>query len=208
MKVEDLLNPVRTQTDGQELRSGGMQAPSQQQPLEMVYSSRSPSQSLSYTSSPSLVYSPSTPSGKKQKLRKDAPIIRKAQTKGVVQFPAHEAGDDEVLATQFELYRITPRGNIAEHCHKYPYSSDKKEFQENTGRDGFQGKTYSSLLWGGQHAYPLTVFQYTFTVPGDSREYTVMWDYNIGLVRITPFFKSCNYSKVRCSSFQRLFCYY
>lgn len=24
-----------------------------------------------------------------------------------------------------------------------------------------------------------------------------MWDYNIGLVRITPFFKCCNYSKVR-----------
>ena len=23
-----------------------------------------------------------------------------------------------------------------------------------------------------------------------------MWDYNIGLVRITPFFKSCKYSKV------------
>jgi hypothetical protein len=26
-----------------------------------------------------------------------------------------------------------------------------------------------------------------------------MWDYNIGLVRITPFFKSCKYSKVCCS---------
>ena len=23
-----------------------------------------------------------------------------------------------------------------------------------------------------------------------------MWDYNIGLVRITPFFKCCKYSKV------------
>jgi hypothetical protein len=27
-----------------------------------------------------------------------------------------------------------------------------------------------------------------------------MWDYNVGLVRITPFFKSCNYSKVSASS--------
>jgi hypothetical protein len=26
-----------------------------------------------------------------------------------------------------------------------------------------------------------------------------MWDYNVGLVRITPFFKSCNYSKVSAS---------
>ena len=41
------------------------------------------------------------------------------------------------------------------------------------------------------------VFQYTFKVPGDDREYTVMWDYNVGLVRITPFFKCCKYSKVR-----------
>ncbi|KUJ17006.1 uncharacterized protein LY89DRAFT_718712 [Mollisia scopiformis] len=42
--------------------------------------------------------------------------------------------------------------------------------------------------------YPL-VFQYVFKVPGDDKEYTVMWDYNIGLVRITPFFKCCKYSK-------------
>ncbi len=41
------------------------------------------------------------------------------------------------------------------------------------------------------------VFQYTFKVPGDEREYTVMWDYNVGLVRITPFFKCCKYSKVK-----------
>jgi hypothetical protein len=33
-------------------------------------------------------------------------------------------------------------------------------------------------------------------MPGKDAEYTVMWDYNIGLVRLTPFFKSCNYGKV------------
>lgn len=42
------------------------------------------------------------------------------------------------------------------------------------------------------------VFQYTFRLPEDqSKEYVVMWDYQIGLVRITPFFKACKYSKVR-----------
>lgn len=46
---------------------------------------------------------------------------------------------------------------------------------------------------------PILVFQYTFKVPGDDKEYIVMWDYNIGLVRITPFFKCCKYSKVRIS---------
>lgn len=42
------------------------------------------------------------------------------------------------------------------------------------------------------------MFQYTFVVPDDptKKEHTVMWDYNTGLVRITPFFKACKYSKV------------
>lgn len=44
------------------------------------------------------------------------------------------------------------------------------------------------------------VFKYDFQLPGDDTEYTVMWDYNIGLVRMTPFFKCCNYGKVRVSS--------
>jgi hypothetical protein len=42
-----------------------------------------------------------------------------------------------------------------------------------------------------------TVFQYTFKIPGEDAEYPVLWDYNVGLVRITPFFKCCKYSKVR-----------
>lgn len=41
------------------------------------------------------------------------------------------------------------------------------------------------------------VFQYMFKVPGDESDYTVMWDYNVGLVRMTPFFKCCKYSKVQ-----------
>lgn len=40
------------------------------------------------------------------------------------------------------------------------------------------------------------MFQYTYKLPGEEKEYTVVWDYNIGLVRMTPFFKSCKYSKV------------
>jgi hypothetical protein len=41
-----------------------------------------------------------------------------------------------------------------------------------------------------------TVFQYTYKRPGEEKEYVVVWDYNVGLVRMTPFFKSCKYSKV------------
>lgn len=42
---------------------------------------------------------------------------------------------------------------------------------------------------------PILVFQYVFKIPGDETEYAVMWDYNVGLVRMTPFFKCCKYSK-------------
>ena len=41
------------------------------------------------------------------------------------------------------------------------------------------------------------MFTYTFTLPSEpNKDYPVMWDYQIGLVRITPFFKACKYSKV------------
>ena len=33
-------------------------------------------------------------------------------------------------------------------------------------------------------------------MPGEEKPYVVMWDYNVGLVRVTPFFKACGYSKV------------
>lgn len=40
------------------------------------------------------------------------------------------------------------------------------------------------------------MFQYTYKRPGDEKEYVVVWDYNVGLVRMTPFFKSCKFTKV------------
>lgn len=40
------------------------------------------------------------------------------------------------------------------------------------------------------------VFHYTYKKPGEEKEYVVVWDYNVGLVRMTPFFKSCKHSKV------------
>lgn len=45
-------------------------------------------------------------------------------------------------------------------------------------------------------AYQVVVFQYTYKTPGEEKPYTVVWDYNVGLVRMTPFFKSCKYAKV------------
>ena len=46
---------------------------------------------------------------------------------------------------------------------------------------------------------PSPVYHYNFRMPGDDATkdaHCVMWDYNIGLVRITAVFKSLNYPKV------------
>lgn len=42
----------------------------------------------------------------------------------------------------------------------------------------------------------LSGFQYTFNIAKHEKPFLVLWDYNTGLVRMTPFFKCCNYSKV------------
>lgn len=42
-----------------------------------------------------------------------------------------------------------------------------------------------------------TVFKYEFRLPDKEKIYTVMWDYNVGLVHMTPFFKCLEYTKVR-----------
>ncbi|KAF2840028.1 DNA-binding domain of Mlu1-box binding protein MBP1 [Patellaria atrata CBS 101060] len=108
---------------------------------------------------------------------KDAAIFVKAKFNGPVRFPPHEADGDEELRSHHKSFQIHPMGHIGEYCRNIPYQSEKKDFLARTGRDGFN------------------VFQYTYKVRGDDKEYVVMWDYNIGLVRITPFFKSLKHSK-------------
>jgi hypothetical protein len=175
MKVEDLLNPAPKQDEYE------VTAPS---PVAQQRPSLYPLQ----TQLPLAI------KACKRKLPKDAPVFRKAPTKGEVLFPPHESGEDAVLAKEHERFQIFPRGEIAQHCHHIPYSSDKKTFLSKTGRDAFEGEWRHSCH-GRRNADRAPVFQYTFKLPGEEREYVVMWDYNIGLVRITPFFKCCKYSK-------------
>lgn len=42
----------------------------------------------------------------------------------------------------------------------------------------------------------IVVFHYEFKRPGNEKPFVVMWDYQVGLVRITPFFKCLQFSKV------------
>lgn len=134
---------------------------------------------------------------------KDSGGFVKSKAKGTVNFAPFESLDEQSLQ-EIKRYQIYPFGKIQEYCRHIPYNSGKKDFYEKTGRESFEGQ-YSLEPTTGSDPVPLgldahhlvAVFQYIFKVPGEDHEYTVMWDYNVGLVRMTPFFKCCRYSKVR-----------
>ncbi|KAK1752098.1 hypothetical protein QBC47DRAFT_65452 [Echria macrotheca] len=100
------------------------------------------------------------------------------QSRGEVRFPPYENLNADALAT-LRRFGVNSVGSIQQSRKRIPYNSGKKEFSHKTGRDCFD------------------VFQYDFRPPGDDagQRYIIMWDYKIGLVRMTPFFKCCKYPK-------------
>ncbi|KAE8379075.1 hypothetical protein BDV26DRAFT_303866 [Aspergillus bertholletiae] len=118
----------------------------------------------------------SKPRQKKAKIAKDAPIFNPGEIRGELRYPPCEERSEE-LAQAHREFQLHPMGDIAEYPRHIPYNSDKKTFQEKTGRESFE------------------VFQYTFKIPGQEKQWTVTWDYNIGLVRTTHLFKCQQYSK-------------
>lgn len=90
-------------------------------------------------------------------------------------------------------------GHIAEYPRHIPYNSEKKTFQEKTGRESFEGNSCKPEI---RFMLLLTifsvvvVFHYEFRIPGEDKVHCMMWDYNIGLVRTTPLFRCNGYSKV------------
>ncbi|KAL6707750.1 hypothetical protein ACN47E_003871 [Coniothyrium glycines] len=139
------------------------------------------SQDFQVSKSPPLAYRPvpSVNNHRRHKVPKDAPVFSEGnRTVGIVNFRPHEAGDDLEVAAHHRIFSVFPLGEIERKGVRHiPYNSDKKDFLEKTGRDAFE------------------VFQYTYKLPHEDKEYTVVWDYNVGLVRMTPFFKSCKYTK-------------
>ncbi|KAI0541083.1 hypothetical protein GGR58DRAFT_520309 [Xylaria digitata] len=108
----------------------------------------------------------------KHKIPKDAAVFTKGKPKGTINFQPYE-NLDEVSLHRARMFQVYPLGKIREYSRHIPYNSAK---------------------W-----FPINlddaVFQYVFKVPGDDAEYAIMWDYNVGLVRMTPFFKCCKYPK-------------
>ncbi|KAL2259457.1 hypothetical protein VTK26DRAFT_6855 [Humicola hyalothermophila] len=100
----------------------------------------------------------------------------RCKVKGTVNFPPYERLDEAALR-EVRRFHVYPFGSIHDTCRRIPYNSGKKDFFSKTGREFFE------------------VFQYDFRIPSDDTTYTVMWDYSVGLVRMTPFFKCRGYSK-------------
>ncbi|KAI4171579.1 MAG: hypothetical protein LQ343_004171 [Gyalolechia ehrenbergii] len=128
----------------------------------------------------SFLYSPEVsarmPLLRKQKLCKDEATFIMGKPQEEVKYWPCEYQDGHIAA-EHRKYQMYPIGHITEYCKHVPYRSEKKTFLSKTGREGFH------------------VFQYTFQMPHDEKRQTVMWDYNNGLVRVTPFFKALEYPK-------------
>ncbi|KAH0344318.1 hypothetical protein KCU81_g4903, partial [Aureobasidium melanogenum] len=154
------------------------------------------SQASSVTSSPppQVTRSGDASTGLRQKIAKDAAVFNRSPARGEVNYAPFEVSDQCAmlskrerleLAEQHRRFKIYPNGSgeenlIRDFVRHIPYNSEKKAFSDKTGREAFE------------------LFQYTFSLPHEpNKTYTVMWDYQIGLVRITPFFKACNYPKTQ-----------
>ncbi|KAF3389929.1 hypothetical protein DPV78_011446 [Talaromyces pinophilus] len=119
-----------------------------------------------------------TTPNKKPRVAKDAPIFIPGTVRGEVRYPPCADQVEATLAEERAKFSIYPPvEEIADYPRHIPYSSEKKSLMEKTGRESFE------------------VFQYTFKLPGDEKIWTMMWDYNIGLVRTTHLFKCLDYPK-------------
>jgi hypothetical protein len=118
MRIQSLLNPVRSDID-------------------KYCDSYSPTPS---SIARSLMTHTSTP--KRKKIPKDAAVFTEgAKFNGPVNYPPHEAEDDEELAAYHRQYQIQPMGSIGRYCRRIPYNSEKKDFMAKTGRESFEGKS-------------------------------------------------------------------
>lgn len=131
MKIESLLNPVGNRQDLAQEEEPSEWASTVTRVVDTFRNTTSQGRSVTGTPTPS--------KPKAQKSTKDAPVFRKGHPKGDVQFPPHEAGDNEELAALHRKFQVFPIGDIASYVHRIPYSSDKKTFLEKTGRDAFEG---------------------------------------------------------------------
>lgn len=105
---------------------------------------------------------------KKQKMHKGASNLVMGEPKGKVKYPPYEIQDTHAAA-EYRKYEVKPIGQISDYPKRIPYNSDKKSFQQKTGRDGFEGmNTPNDILerWGADKKYQST------SIPSECLEMT------------------------------------
>lgn len=79
------------------------------------------------------------PCEKRPKMTKDGPVFRPGNVHGTVRYPPCEERDEQLAKIHAE-WKLHPMGKVADYPRHIPYSSEKKSFQEKTGRDSFHGR--------------------------------------------------------------------
>ncbi|KAB8277200.1 hypothetical protein BDV30DRAFT_245531 [Aspergillus minisclerotigenes] len=80
----------------------------------------------------------SEPRQKRPKIAKDAPIFNRGKIRGELRYPPCEERSEALIQAHHQ-FQLHPMGDIAEYPRHIPYNSDKKSFQEKTGRESFEG---------------------------------------------------------------------
>lgn len=98
--------------------------------------------------------SPALQPFKKQKMSKAAATFVKGKPRGEVNYPPFEV-EDEAIAAEYKKHQVQPIGHISDYPKRIPYNSEKKTFQQKTGRDGFEGTAHApdDQLMGNLQTY-------------------------------------------------------
>lgn len=72
-------------------------------------------------------------------------MFAKGKIKGHVRFSPFERLEADVL-DDVRKFQVYPLGNIQEYARHIPYNSEKKTFLEKTGRESFEGMTFTIWL--------------------------------------------------------------
>lgn len=146
LKIPSLLNPSGS-SEHMDVQMAGHSSAFSPPPTPALTSTTSTASFSPCMDGPEL-----TPSAKRLKLPK-------GEAREKVNYPPFESTDDTIalspwlrdqLDHQHRRFQLSPSGSheeglIADYTHSIPYSSDKKEFFEKTGRKGFEGALTISL---------------------------------------------------------------
>jgi len=126
-----------------------------------------------------------------REVRKDDLQIKERQAREPISFRPFEA-DCDLIRERHDEFQLWPRHSFQEWTSHVPYNG--KKLSEVTGRSGFEVFGYEiagreEIEHKQKHAQSLGSAKSTVF-----KRLPIMWDYQIGLVRMTPIYKACGFN--------------